>query len=333
MLSEPCRMTGPWTTSEPCLAKEPEQISEPKLRRAPGKASEPSRPKAPDELCEPQQPREPQKMSEAINLEHVQRLSKDLAQAAKTLSDNEARFLVDSYYIIQEDRKRSANQVRALGENAEPNSVLQWFYSQNQLLEAQIKRALDGYTSAHPMGAWMRAVHGIGPVLSAGLLAHIDITKCPTVGHIWSFAGWAGDKQKPWKKGEKKPFNGTFRTLLWKVGESFVKTCNSDDGYYGHLYKQRKEREAARNEAGDYAEQAAVGAARVGKTTEAYKHYSTGKLPPAHIHARARRHAVKQFLSDLHGAWYRQHHGTEPPLPYPIAILGHAHLRRAPNSD
>jgi hypothetical protein len=268
----------------------------------------------------------PEEVSET--LDHIARLSRDLKEASRTLSAQEARYLVDAYYIIQEDRKRSKNQVRALGENAEPNSVLEWFFEQNKTLESQIKRALDGYTAAHSMGAWMRQVHGIGPVLSAGLLAHIDITKCPTVGHIWSFAGWAGDKQKKWVKGEKKPFNGTFRTLLWKVGESFVKTCNSEEGVYGHIYKQRKELETQRNEAGAFAEQAARGAERVGKTTDAYKAYITGKLPPAHIHARARRYAVKQFLSDLHGAWYQQHYGKPPPLPYPIAILGHAHMRQ-----
>jgi Transposase IS116/IS110/IS902 family len=262
---------------------------------------------------------------------HVTRLTRDDIVAGGRLTDQEARYLVDAYYIIQEDRKRSANQVRALGETAEPNSILVWFHTQNALLENQLKRALDAYTKAHPIGEFMRSIHGIGPVLSAGLLAHIDISRCPTAGHLWSFAGWAGDKQKPWKKGEKKPFNGTFRTLLWKVGESFVKTCNSEESYYGALYKRRKEYEITRNEAGELAEQAAAGAARVNKSTEAYKHYSAGKLPPAHIHARARRYAVKQFLADLHAVWYRRHFGKEPPLPYPIAIMGHAHIRKPPS--
>jgi hypothetical protein len=119
----------------------------------------------------------------------VERLSRDIANAAKSLSSMQARYLVDAYYIQQEDRKRTRNQERMLAESKEPNLILSWLAAQNETLEDQIKRALDKYTDAHPMGEWMRTVKGIGPVIAAGLLAHIDITKAPTVGHIWRFAG------------------------------------------------------------------------------------------------------------------------------------------------
>jgi hypothetical protein len=68
----------------------------------------------------------------------------------------------------------------------------------------------------------------------------------------------------------------------------------------------------------------------VGKSTEAFKHYSAGRLPPGQIDARARRYAVKLFLSHLHEVWYKAHFGKAPPLPYPIAILGHAHIKPPP---
>jgi hypothetical protein len=263
---------------------------------------------------------------ETVN-EPIKRMSRDIAIAAKTLSDDEARFLVDAYYMMQDDRKRSHNQVRALGESAEPNSVLNWLAEQSETLEKQIKRALDQYTQGHVMGAWMRQVHGIGPVLSAGLLAHIDIEKAPTVGHIWSFAGL--DPTKQWEKGQRRPWNAQLKTLCWKIGQSFMKFSNDEDCVYGHLYKERKAYEIARNDRGENEVVAKEKALKVGKTTDAYKHYSIGKLPPAQIDARARRYAVKQFLSDMHGAWYTIHYGKEPPLPYPIAILGHAHLRKS----
>jgi len=32
------------------------------------------------------------------------------------------------------------------------------------------------------------------------------------------------------------------------------------------------------------------------------------------------------FLSHLHECWYREHYGTEPPKPFAISILDHAHL-------
>ena len=93
------------------------------------------------------------------------------------------------------------------------------------------------------------------------------------------------------------------------------------------LYRQRKEYEQANNEAGLYREQAALGLARMrDKKTDAYKCYARGILPPGHIDARARRWAVKLFLAHFHDEYYRRVVGTAPPLPYPIAHLGHAHV-------
>ena len=56
-------------------------------------------------------------------------------------------------------------------------------------------------------------------------------------------------------------------------------------------------------------------------------------LPPAHIQARAKRYAVKIFLSHLFDVWYKLEKGQEPPKPYALAILGHAHEIEIPNLD
>lgn len=259
-----------------------------------------------------------------FNLDPIQRLTRDLTKAAVTLSDDEARFLVDYYYIAQEDRKRSANQVRALDAAQEPNMVLQWLNDQSSTLEQQIKRALDAYTDAHPVGEWLKSIVGIGPVIAAGLLAHIDIQKAPTVGHIWRYAGL--DPTVKWEKGQKRPWNASLKTLCWKVGQSFMKFSGHEGCVYGHIYRNRKQYEIDRNTRGDNKELAAQLKERVGKSTEAYKHLSVGLLPPGQIDARARRYAVKLFLSGLHEVWYFQHYGTLPPKPYAIDQLKHAHM-------
>lgn len=309
----------------------------------------------------------------------VIRLSKDLRNAAKKLTDAEARFMVDSYYMMQEKRKRSGNQTLALASLGEPNTVLSWFYEQDLMMEKQVQLALKNYTDDHPMGEWMKSITGIGPVLSAGLLAHIDITKCPTVGHIWRFAGL--DPNVTWKGGDavfsdakeilgavpkevsyeqalvlakafgrsvefaeknlvgvslkdgskflaRRPWNAQLKVLCWKIGQSFMKVSSNEKDVYGKLYKQRKLYEIERSESGQMNEYALSRADKVGKSTEAYKAYVVGKLPAGQLDARARRYAVKQFLSDMHAAWYYYEFGTEPPLPYPIAILGHAHHRK-----
>lgn len=258
-------------------------------------------------------------------LEPITRLTRDLAQASATLSAGEARFLVDAYYSMQEDRIRSGNQIRALSESEEPHDVLRWLSDQSETLEAQIKRSLQKYVEAHPVGEWLLSVKGIGPVIAAGLLAHIDITKAPTVGHIWRFAGL--DPTSKWKKGERRPFNAKLKVVCWKAGESFVKVSGSEDAFYGQIYAQRKALEVARNDQLAFKDQAehVLATKKIGKDTEAYKAYSVGKLPPAHIHARAKRYAVKLLLAHLHDVWFRHEFGTAPPKPYVLEHMGHAH--------
>jgi hypothetical protein len=199
----------------------------------------------------------------------INRMSRDIRRAALTLGESEVRHLVDSYYTIQEDRKRSNAQLRSLVEGGEPNQVINWLSLQSGTLEKQIRSALDVYTQGHIMGSWMRGIVGIGPVISAGLLAHIYMgvwcgichghnpEMCkrrqadkkfkltphdwqpeesnPTVGHMWAFAGWAADGQKAWEKGTKRPFNDKFRVLCWKAGQSFMKLHNHPDCYYGQI--------------------------------------------------------------------------------------------------
>ena len=268
----------------------------------------------------------------------IQRLGKDLKVAAATMGVREARYLVDSYYVMQKDRIRFAHQERACREAAEPIQVLDWCSQSAQLLENQIKRALDAYSAASPVGAWMREQMGVGPVLAAGLLANIDIERCPTVGHIWNFAGLNPDIK--WEKGNKRPWNADFKTICaFKLGECFVKVCNKEEAFYGRMYAERKKIETAKNEAGEFADQArkALEAKKYGKTTDAYKWYSGAKggtpmLPPAHIHARARRWAVKLFLSHLHEIW-RRHEGLPLPKPFSISVLGHGGYIAPPGGE
>jgi len=119
----------------------------------------------------------------------------------------------------------------------------------------------------------------------------------------------------------------------FKIGECFVKTQNKEGAIYGQLYRQRKDAEVAANGEKKFAELAAVRMHEVGKTTEAYKHYKDGTLPPGHLHARARRFAVKIFLSHLHHVMHVDYFGTEPPVPYVFEHCegDHRHFIEIPN--
>jgi len=296
-------------------------------------------------------------------LNPVTRLARDLKRAAVELSANEARFLVDAYYQMQDNRIRSDGQIRALEKSGEPHGILDWLSLNSSALEEGVKGALDVYSQGHIVGRWARAQYGIGPVITAGLLAHIDITKAPTVGHIWNYAGL--NPGVKWEKGKKRPWNAALKTLCWKIGESFVKISGNDDAYYGRLYRERKADEMERNFSGQLATKAAeaLQARKFGDDTDAriwlegrlseangraimamdaagrlgaakrlagVPGSGTAMLPPAHVHARAKRWAVKLFLSHLHAVWHEVEFGRPAPEPYAIAHLGHAHLLKPP---
>jgi hypothetical protein len=271
----------------------------------------------------------PPELTDAI--EPIARLTRDLKQAAATLTATEARFLVDAYYQMQRDRIRASHQARTLAEAGEPHQVLGWLFDNTAVLERDIKRALGAYSQQQPVGRWAESIIGIGPVISAGLLAHLDIRKAPTVGHIWRFAGL--DPTVVWAAGTKRPWNGALKRLCWIIGESFTKQSGHKDDFYGQIYLARKAQEETKNAAHAFAEQAAKSLAekRWKGDTKTKAAYEDGVLPQARVHLRAQRYAVKLFLSHWQAVAYRAHYGTVPPKPYVIAQLGHAHEIQVPN--
>lgn len=337
--------------------------------------------------------------SQGFGLELIERIRMDaqsMIGGADPLSmtKDEVRFLVSSYYGVQELRKLLNNRVGALRKQGDAASMFDFVSRGVETTEKNIAKFLVVASAGQTIGQWAESIRGIGPVISAGLLAHIDITKAPTVGHIWRFAGqdptldWLG-KEKSAKlvreltggisgsaseeqfaqiateanrkadslmeqvqrfadstgKGtyltkdniiktlSKRPYNADLKLICWKAGESFVKVSNREDDVYGHVYASRKMWETQRNESGAYAEQAAVKLERVGRSTDAYKSYVLGKLPPAHLHARAKRYAVKLFLSHWHHVAYEIEYGTPPPKPYILdrPNSGHTDFIAPPN--
>lgn len=323
----------------------------------------------------------------SVDIPVIDRLKRDLRGAAKSLGIDEVRYLVDLYYQMQQVRVGTGNQISAMGRSGEPVAVIQWARDSMLVVEDEIKKALDIYTDHDPMGIWAKGVRGIGPVLAAGLLAHIDLApwRCEvtrediskkhctekephpgcgrrplnTVGGIWRFAGL--DPTSKWDKGKRRPWNAALKVLCYKTGESFVKQQRA--GFYGQLFARRKAEEWSRNLRGEFAEQARDKASIVGKGTQAYRWYA-GKvspsdvrillqgdeteklytiahnpakadqapmLPPAHIHARARRFVVKVFLYHWFAEAYKRRYGKEAPKPYVIEHLGHADFIEAPH--
>ena len=275
---------------------------------------------------------------------------------------SEARYLVDLYYQIQEQRQRSASQTRSSenetdpSDTPEPSALTGWLFDQFRILEGDIKKALGVYASAHTPGIWAQSIHGIGPVIAAGLLCHIDVNpwKCNstnpkkrcspasphselgcehrvvnTAGGVWRFAGL--DPTLKWEKSQRRPWNARLKRLAWIIGDSFVKQRNSPKDFYGKVYAERKEQEESKNLSGDFASQAAESlATRNIKDKNLKETYESGRLPAGRLDLRARRYAVKLFLSHYHHVAFVSHFGTIPPKPYVITHLNHAHYVSPP---
>lgn len=335
-----------------------------------------------------------------IEVQGLASVSKAVKESMVNISRNDVRYLVDTYYQMQDFRKSLDNQVRSIeqgydkvdenNESQQPEA-LKWIAASFKNDEKQILKMLDAYTDSVGIGRWLKDIIGIGPVISAGLLAYFDINKANHANQFHSYAG-LNDNNNPWlgTKGasalvkelkelfpdedpknisdnvlqeiynryrrdivtvrrlsqakDKKnqplgyvtwdslqkylampPYNIALKTLCWKIGESFTKVSGKEESLYGRLYRQRKAYETAKNEAGDYAEYAAKCLAQknYGKGTDAYKAYSEGKLPKAHIQQRAQRATVKIFIAHLFDAMYYEKYRKTPPTPYVLQYMGH----------
>lgn len=191
------------------------------------------------------------------------------------VSQAEARYVVDVYYQLQDFRIQAAGQLRSEGQ--EPRRWAETLLRAFELLERDLQSVLGAWARRSPAGRWAQSVTGVGPVISAGLAAHIVLIREPgtsegtdgdevavqpasavlgeraassegattderhitrTVGQVWRFAGL--DPTVRWEKGQKRPWNAKLKVLCWKLGDSFVKQSGRESDVYGHVYRARK---------------------------------------------------------------------------------------------
>lgn len=270
-------------------------------------------------------------MDEELNLgiNPINPLDRDLRAAASSLKPSEARLMVDYYYLIQKQRVRANNQILALDER--PHDLINWVHDNTSIIEKNIKVSLEVYALSHEVGRWSMSIHGIGPVISAGLIAHVDIEKSTSISRLWSFAGL--NPKAKWDKGQKRPHNARLKVICWHIGQCFKRTHNSPKSFYGPIYAERKALEESRNVDGKFADQAkkALETRRIGKTTEAYKWYKKGMLPLGRLDLRACRYATKLFLSHWWQVLYQITYGKEPPPPWILTQKPHAKIVPVPN--
>jgi hypothetical protein len=263
----------------------------------------------------------------------VPNLDKEVILEAKNLTNPEARFLSANYYASQKMRMRVDMQLRHMSkdlteEDGGKFKLLNYTTLGFGSMEEQVAKALAKYAESTQVGRWALAQMGVGPVIVAGLLAHLDITEADTVGHFWRFAG--RDPTCVWEEGEKRPYCARLKLLTFHLGQSFKRNHNRADCFYGKLYEIKKAKLIARNEAGGFKEKAAVFHLKDG-TKENKALLKNGMVPPFYIDTIACTYAVKIFLSHLHAVMFWDHYHRAPPRPFAIAHLNHGHEIKIPD--
>jgi len=130
------------------------------------------------------------------------------------ISDYQARGLVKTYYDLQDYRIISASRHRKLTEEEQPHAFAAFLTAEMLHLEKMIQTALDGYSNSQEIGRWARSICGIGPVISSGLMAYINIEECPVASHLWRYAGL--DPTTKWLGADKA--KEYFETVVGKRG-------------------------------------------------------------------------------------------------------------------
>lgn len=148
-----------------------------------------------------------EEFSTEVIVQGMSSLSKEVKESAVTVTRNEARFLVDTYYQMQQARIAADGQIRSITQGSDDNEIeiplaLKWVSANMRNQEAQIKKMLEKYVDSLPVGRWALATKGIGPILAAGCLSYFDINKVNHYGQFLSYCG-LNDYNNPWLGTEK----------------------------------------------------------------------------------------------------------------------------------
>lgn len=151
------------------------------------------------------------------------------------MSDPILRALVDLRdRQIQKARIQFNNRLAALdnetddaADSPQRQIVARWLERFTEL-EEELDRDIARAVKVEPVFQHVSALKGVGPLLSAKLIAMIDIERAPTVSALWRYAGYAvvdGERERP-QKGEKLHYNIRLKTTCYLIGTSFLK-CSS----------------------------------------------------------------------------------------------------------
>jgi len=154
---------------------------------------------------------------------------------------NELKLLTREFYAVQDHRKALSNRIGAYERLGLPVTYARQALKDIEETEAKLKGYIVAMLKHDPFyNSWLKHVKGIGPLLSASLMADLGSPeRFNTIGQLWAYCGeHVVDGEAPRrKKGNKSNWNGNLRMTLFKVSSSFVKNTRS---FGRQLYDQYK---------------------------------------------------------------------------------------------
>jgi hypothetical protein len=239
------------------------------------------------------------------------KLFREIGKKSK-FSPKTIKFAIGRYYQIQKNRITMSFQIMSLKQQKEDTTALETIYDNFVSIEKAIGTLLAEIVKKHKMWEYLQGVKGIGPILAAGLLAHLDVHRADHVSGFWKICGLSVAEdgralsrrkehliEMTYKDSAGKEqtrmgiaFDPFLKTLCYKIGESFVKS----KGIYRALYDRTRK----------YYEMKYPTTQKInGKTF-----YSK-----AHKYAMAKRPVLQRFLLDMWLHW-REMEGLKIDPPY-----------------
>ncbi len=221
------------------------------------------------------------------------------------------RTVSRQFIAVQRIRKSLANQIgaaarRELFDQETVDRFTQTFVEPWQDVEDEYAKAAGKLVRKLPIWRkYLQFVNGIADRLGAKLVGEIgDIGHFDTISKLWAFSGYRvmddGRAQRR-EAGKKSNWNATLKETCYLIGEQFVRSGAETERHgpsFGRLLYDRAKKADREKHPVPVPRLDKKGQPAKDRDGKSINDYSDG-----HIHARAKRKAVKIFLGCLWLAW------------------------------
>lgn len=124
-------------------------------------------------------------------------VSKDVRIAAADMSIQEARMILKDYVNMQGVQQSTRAHVRLLKKQGTSNAALNFIANNTDYIRRyQFREILGIWGDQYPEARWAKSIRGIGPIIGAGLICHINFDKVNSSSSLAYRAGLTPDSRR-----------------------------------------------------------------------------------------------------------------------------------------